>query len=141
MCPCCMSVLPPCCRPSCFSVRVKCVLGLVQLTPCNLNGNTSNTIPYRYIGSIPAEAAVACSASADSSLWRRGADVVQGGSGGGGGYCCWSPRPWRAACAARRRGPYLRRRLYLRLVNFYSDCPRIELTQNYSFILLSVFTK
>ncbi len=37
--------------------RPQLVLGRVPLTPCYLNGNTSNTIPYRYRGAIPAEAA------------------------------------------------------------------------------------
>ena len=33
------------------------VLGHVPLIPCYLNGKTSNTIPYRCRGAIPAEAA------------------------------------------------------------------------------------
>ena len=36
---------------------VENVLGRVQLIPYYLNGNTSNTIQYKYRGAIPAEAA------------------------------------------------------------------------------------
>ena len=43
--------------PSLYVCPVENVLGRVPLIPCYLNGNTSNTIPYRYRGAIPAEAA------------------------------------------------------------------------------------
>ncbi len=43
--------------PSLYICPVQNVLGRVPLIPCYLNGNTSNTIPYRYRGAIPAEAA------------------------------------------------------------------------------------
>ena len=36
---------------------VENVLGQVPLIPCYLNGNTSNTMPHKYRGAIPAEAA------------------------------------------------------------------------------------
>ena len=44
---------------SLYVCPVENVLGRVPLIPCYLNGNTSNTIPYRYRGAIPAKAAVA----------------------------------------------------------------------------------
>ena len=43
--------------PSLYVCPVENVLGRVPLIPCYLNGNTSNTIPSRYRGAIPAEAA------------------------------------------------------------------------------------
>ena len=43
--------------PSLSVCPVENVLGRVPLIPCYLNGNTSITIPYRYRGAIPAEAA------------------------------------------------------------------------------------
>ena len=43
--------------PSLYVCPVENVLGRVPLIPCYLNGNSSNTIPYRYRGAIPAEAA------------------------------------------------------------------------------------
>ena len=43
--------------PSLYVCPVENVLGRVPLIQCYLNGNTSNTIPYRYRGAIPAEAA------------------------------------------------------------------------------------
>ena len=43
--------------PSLYVCPVENVLGRVPLIPCYLNGNTSNTIPYRYRGAIPPEAA------------------------------------------------------------------------------------
>ena len=43
--------------PSLYVCPVQNVLGRVPLIPCYLKGNTSNTIPYRYRGAIPAEAA------------------------------------------------------------------------------------
>jgi hypothetical protein len=43
--------------PSLYVCPVENVLGRVPLIPCYLNGNTSNTIPHRYRGAIPAEAA------------------------------------------------------------------------------------
>ena len=43
--------------PSLYVCPVENVPGRVPLIPCYLNGNFSNTIPYRYRGAIPAEAA------------------------------------------------------------------------------------
>ena len=43
--------------PSLYVCPVQNVLGRVPLIPCYLNGNASNTIPYRYRGAVPAEAA------------------------------------------------------------------------------------
>ena len=43
--------------PSLYVCPVENVLGRVPLIQCYLNGNTSNTIPYRYRGAIPVEAA------------------------------------------------------------------------------------
>ena len=43
--------------PSLYVCPVQNVLGRVPLIPCYLNGNDSNTIPYKYRGAIPAEAA------------------------------------------------------------------------------------
>jgi hypothetical protein len=43
--------------PSLYVCPVENVLGRVPLIPCYLKGNTRNTIPYRYRGAIPAEAA------------------------------------------------------------------------------------
>ena len=44
--------------PSLYVCPVENVLGCVPLILCRyLNGNTSNTIPHRYRGAIPAEAA------------------------------------------------------------------------------------
>jgi len=43
--------------PSLYVCHVQNVLGRVPLIPCYLNGNTSNTIPYRYRGAIPTEPA------------------------------------------------------------------------------------
>jgi hypothetical protein len=42
---------------SLYVCLVENVLGRVQLIPCYLNGNTSNTIQHRYRGAIPPEAA------------------------------------------------------------------------------------
>jgi hypothetical protein len=43
--------------PSLYVCPVANVLGSVPLIPCYLHGNTSNTIPYKYRGAIPPEAA------------------------------------------------------------------------------------
>ena len=43
--------------PSLYVCPVESVFGRVPLIPCYLNANTSNTIPYRCRGAIPAEAA------------------------------------------------------------------------------------
>ena len=43
--------------PSLYVCPVDNVLGRVPLIPCYLNGNTSNTLPHRYRGAIPTEAA------------------------------------------------------------------------------------
>ena len=42
---------------SLYVYPVENVLGRMPLIPCYLNWNSSNTIPYRYRGVIPAEAA------------------------------------------------------------------------------------
>ena len=42
---------------SLYVCPVENVLGRVPVIPCYLNGNTSNTIPHRYRGAIPTEAA------------------------------------------------------------------------------------
>ena len=43
--------------PTLYVCPVENVQGQVPLIPCYLNGNTCNTIPYKYRGAIPAEAA------------------------------------------------------------------------------------
>ena len=43
--------------PTLYVCPVENVLGRVPLIPCYLNGNTHNTIPHKYRGAIPAEAA------------------------------------------------------------------------------------
>ena len=43
--------------PTLYVCPVENVLGCVPLIQCYLNGNTRNTIPYKYRGAIPAEAA------------------------------------------------------------------------------------
>jgi hypothetical protein len=42
---------------SLYVCPVQNALGRVPLIPCYLNGNNSNSIPYKYRGAIPAEAA------------------------------------------------------------------------------------
>ena len=43
--------------PTLYVCPVENVLGRVPLIPCYLNGNTRNTIPHKYRGAVPAEAA------------------------------------------------------------------------------------
>ena len=43
--------------PTLYVCPVENVLGRVPLIPCYLNGNTRNTIQYKYRGAVPAEAA------------------------------------------------------------------------------------
>ena len=64
--------------PSLYVCPVENVLGRVPLIPCYFNGHTSNTIPYRYRGAIPAEAAVdsrpesgTCSRLFEINIWMR----------------------------------------------------------------------
>ncbi len=42
--------------PTLYVCAVENVLGRVPLIPCYLNGNTRNTIPYKYRGAVPVEA-------------------------------------------------------------------------------------
>ncbi len=63
---------------SLYVCPVENVLGRVPLIQCYLNGNTSNTIPHRYRGAIPAEAAVDSRPDSALALDNIGVIVILG---------------------------------------------------------------
>jgi hypothetical protein len=67
--------------PTLYVCPVENVLGQVPLIPCYLSGNTCNTIPHKYRGAIPAEAAAdlrqdsgtgSCLFEINIWMWRYG---------------------------------------------------------------------